>query len=69
MADATLDPAYAAHGLVSMVSHFAYHMVFFVGLGAQTAIAAAWLGRTAGWVVALLAAGMGVLYAAGVLGG
>jgi cytochrome c oxidase subunit 1 len=49
--------------------HFAYHMVFFVGLGAQTAIAAAWLGRTAGWVVALLAAGMGVLYAAGVLGG
>jgi AcrR family transcriptional regulator len=27
VADATLDPTYAAHGLVSMVSHFAYHMV------------------------------------------
>jgi cytochrome c oxidase subunit 1 len=48
--------------------HFAYHAVFFVGLGAQTAIAAAWLGRPAGWTVGLLAVGMGVLYAAGVLG-
>jgi AcrR family transcriptional regulator len=27
LADASLDAAYAAHGLVSMVSHFAYHMV------------------------------------------
>jgi len=49
--------------------HFAYHMVFFVGLGAQTAIAASWLGRPAGWTMGLLAVGMGVLYSAGVLGG
>lgn len=27
VADASLDATYAAHGLVSMVSHFAYHMV------------------------------------------
>lgn len=48
--------------------HFAYHMVFFVGLGAQTAIAASWLGRPAGWTMGLLAVGMSVLYSAGVLG-
>jgi len=49
--------------------HFGYHLLFFVLLGALTGLGAAWLGRATGWTVALLAVGMGVLYAAGVLGG
>jgi hypothetical protein len=49
--------------------HFGYHLLFFVALGAATGVGAAWLGRAAGWTVGLLAIGMGVLYAAGVLGG
>jgi cytochrome c oxidase subunit 1 len=49
--------------------HLGYHLLFFVGLGALTAIGAARLGRTPAWTMVLLSVGMGVLYAAGVLGG
>jgi hypothetical protein len=49
--------------------HFLYHIVFFAGLGALTGVGAALLGRTAAWTMLFLSSGMGVLYAAGVLGG
>jgi cytochrome c oxidase subunit 1 len=51
------------------VLHGLYHLVFFFGLGAVTGLAAATLGRVAGWTLLVLSCGMGVLYAAGVLGG
>lgn len=49
--------------------HFGYHLLFFVGLRALTGVGAAWLGRTVGWTVGLLAIAMSVLYSAGVLAG
>jgi hypothetical protein len=49
--------------------HGLYHLVFFFGLGAVTGLAAATLGRVAGWTLLVLSCGMGVLYAAGVVGG
>jgi hypothetical protein len=51
------------------VVHALYHLVFFFGLGAVTGLAAATLGRVAGWTLLVLTCGMGVLYAAGVVGG
>ena len=48
--------------------HFAYHLVFLV-LGVLTSVGAARLGRVPAWSLAGLASGMGVLYAAGVVGG
>jgi hypothetical protein len=52
----------------SALLHLGYHLVFFFGLGAITGLAAAALGRVAGWTLLVLSCGMGVLYAAGVLG-
>ena len=48
--------------------HAGDHLVPFFGLGAVTGLAASTLGRVAGWTVLVLSGGMGVLYAAGVLG-
>jgi cytochrome c oxidase subunit 1 len=52
----------------SPLLHFGYHLVVFFGLGALTGLAAAALGRVPGWTLLVLSSGMGVLYAAGVLG-
>lgn len=49
--------------------HFGYHLVFFVGLGAVSALGASRLGRPAAWLVGAGAVSMGVIYAAGVSGG
>jgi hypothetical protein len=49
--------------------HLGYHLVFFFGLGVVTGLAASTLGRVPAWTLLVLSCGMGVLYAAGVLGG
>jgi cytochrome c oxidase subunit I len=48
--------------------HFAYHLIFLV-LGALASLGSAALGRVPAWSLIGLASGMGVLYAAGVVGG
>lgn len=63
-----MTPRFYGNVESSSMAHFGYHLAFFVLLGFATGFAASRLGRVPAWAVLVLASGMGILYAAGVIG-